>query len=394
MNIPLRIVRRSRPQIEPDRDSSVHDVSCLMCLTVGHACSAICILLLTLLTIPARAQTVISPDDPGLLYSPYNWSVSSQSAISINAGAYIRTLFSGGSVTATFDVSKNVMPRSQVACRIDGHGPWSVAPVAASVSCPVPPDTAAAPFHALELVVKSTSETVNRWDAASPGTAVVFTGLSLAPGSLVVTPAAAPCAVLFYGDSVMEGVRTLNSTATDDTDRNDVTAGWSWYAGKALGCEFGIVAFGGSGIAATGSGGVPPLTDSFGLIFAGRPRAFLPMPNLIVVNDGANDANLAGSMFETAFAATLRAILAATPATSPVAVMRTFLGFQAAPTIAAIKLIASARVEYIDTTDFLKKYYGVDDIGLHPTAANDLAIIGPLSTSRLREVLLKHSKIP
>ena len=336
------------------------------------------------LAMPARAQVTIAPGDAGLLYSPYNWSVGAGAATSINAGAYVRTLFSGASVAATFDVAHNAGPLSEVTCRVDGHGPWTVAAVAASVSCPVPPDTGAAPFHSLELVVKSTSETMNRWNVAAPGTAVVFTGLTLAPGSAVVAPAALPCDILLYGDSVMEGVRTLDSTAASDTDRNDVTAGWSWYVGKALGCEFGIVAFGGSGLTVIGSGGVPPLISSFASIFAGQARTFLPVPSLIVVNDGANDANVAAPVFQTVFAATLRAILAATPAASPVAVMRTFLGFQAAPTVAAIRLVDSPRVRYVDTTGFLDKAYGVDDTGLHPSAANDQAMIGPLSAAGLR----------
>ncbi|MGI3777961.1 MAG: hypothetical protein ACRYGC_11785 [Janthinobacterium lividum] len=337
---------------------------------------------------PAGAQTVVGPADPGLLYSPYNWAVGARSATTINPGAYLRTLFGGASVAATFDVAHDAAPLSEVECRVDGVGSWTVAAVAASVSCPVPAQTASAPFHSLELVVKSTSERVNRWDAAAPGSAVVFTGLSLASGARVVAPAAAPCDVLFYGDSVMEGVRVLDIAQPLDTDRNDAVAGWAWQAGKALGCEFGLVAFGGSGLAGPGSGGVPPLAASFGQVFAGSPRAFVPAPALIVVNDGANDANVAAPAFEAVFAATLRAILAATPADSPVAVMRTFLGIQAAPTLAAVRAVGSPRVTYVDTSGFLDKALGMDDIGLHPTAANDQARVGPMSAAALRAVLL------
>ena len=45
---------------------------------------------------------------------------------------------------------------------------------------------ATGPKHLLEVIVKSTSETIPRWSPQS--TAVIFTGLSLEPGGKVSAP--------------------------------------------------------------------------------------------------------------------------------------------------------------------------------------------------------------
>lgn len=124
----------------------------------------------------------VAPDDPAIFYSPYNWHLnrSSSTASTINAGAYFRFLFTGASVSLTFDVSHMVNPPSQLYWRID-NGPRTGALVAPTLVLPVPANTSVGdvPWHTLEVLVKSTTETANRWATGVDSTRVIFTGLVL-----------------------------------------------------------------------------------------------------------------------------------------------------------------------------------------------------------------------
>jgi lysophospholipase L1-like esterase len=341
----------------------------------------------------AFAQVSIAPNNAAILYSPYNWNVASGSATTINAGAYFRTLFSGSSVTLNFNVSLMGSPASELYYRIDGHGPWTATNVAATVVAAMPTDTTAAAYHLLEFVVKSTTETINRWNAAATGTAVVFTGLTLANGAVILAPAVLPCNVLFYGDSITETVRTVNATAANDTDRNDALQGWARFAAQAMGCEFGIVGFGASGLTVTGSGSVPPLGTSYSLLYAGAPRSFFsPSPDLIALNEGTNDSGATASAVQAAMNLVLQNLLTAASPKTKIVVMRPFNGSQAGALQAAVSSVNSVRVEWLDTTGFFNPAYGSSD-GTHPLGSNALGFIGPQVAAALNPILRPHGKI-
>ena len=107
--------------------------------------------------------------------------------------------------------------------------------------------------------------------------------------------------------------------------------GWAWQVGKEFAAEFGIVGFGGSGLTVTGSGNVSVLSTSYALLMAGVPRAFMPAPDLIVLNEGTND------------------------------------GSQAAALQAAVSPLSPSRITWIDTTGFFNTSYGADSLNLHPS---------------------------
>ncbi len=329
----------------------------------------------------ATSPSVLIPPDHGAwLYSPYTWTTpTSRSAATINAGAYLRVLFSGPSAALRFDVGANRVPLSQVYTRIDGYeagSPWRRAVVAPAIEAVVPAETAALPFHLLELVVKSTSEGVNRWHPPS-NSAVVFTGMTLAAGARVAPPRARHRRVLILGDSITEGVRTINDTAGHDTDRNDVTMCWSWATGQGLPAEFGIVGFGGAGLTQGGSGGVPALGESIALVMPGAPRQLEPAPDLVVLNYGTNDRLAAPAMVEAALRQVLGRLLAATPAGTAIAVLRPFNGAQAAALQQAVTAVGSPPVFWVDTAGIYDPAFGSDAGGLHPSGPNHLGRIAP-----------------
>ena len=337
----------------------------------------------------ALAQTTVAANDPAILYSPGNWSVTASGAATLNAGAYFSTLFTGSSLSLGFSTAASQAPLPQLYYRIDGYSaqsPWTRAEVAPRIAAALPADTAALPYHLLEVVVKSTSENLPRW--STPGaTAVVFAGLSLAPGASAAAPAALPTRALFFGDSITEGVRTVNATAARDTDRNDAMMGWAYAQRGLLGVEAGIVGFGGTGLTVTGSGGVPPLPRSYDRILPDVARPADSGIALVVLNEGTNDVNAAPADVAAGLAHALDGLLSLYPA-ARIAVLRPFGGMQAEALQAGIARCADpARVAYIDTAGMFDPAFGVDDSALHPSGPNSLGRIAPRVAARLAALL-------
>ena len=335
---------------------------------------------------------LLAPDDAALLYTPYTWTVQPAAAATANPGAGLRTLFTGSTCILNFDVTTMVSPASQIWWRID-NGPWTQATLAATIACTVPPITAGnadVPYHLLEVVVKSMTETQNRWNPGA-STRVIFTGLALAAGAAVAPPLAAPLSLLIYGDSITEGVRTLGEAAANDTDRNDSSLGWAHRLGGLLGAETGIVGFGAQGLSTGGSGNVPPLGAAWNLLYANTPRSFTPMPDLIILNIGTND----GTANTIAAMTSLLDALIQTCPTTPIAILRPFNGNQAANLQTAIAACANpTRCHYTATAEFFSPAYGADTIALHPAGPNNTARIAPQIATALRPLLAGTTTTP
>lgn len=324
----------------------------------------------------------IRPNDPAISYSPYNWGVTASNASTINSGAYFRVLFTGNSATLHFDTSLMVYPASQLYARVDNSGlfPFTIAPI---VTINVPKSlTTDVPYHYLEILVKSTTETRNRWfQAGVPSTRIVFNGLILEAGATVALAIPSDLNILVYGDSITEGVLTLGSSAALDTDHNDASVCWSYRLGALLGSEVGVVGFGATGLSLGGSGNVPALVETWDQLWDGIARSFDPAPDLIVLNEGTNDGttNIVAPMIQV-----LNSLLAACPLT-PIAVLRPFNGTEASNLQAAVEgCNEPARVYYVDTTGFYDETYGGD---LHPRGPNDIGRIAPQVASALRPIL-------
>lgn len=328
----------------------------------------------------SKNYTFIAPDDTAIAYSPYTWNVTSTVAKTINPGAYFKTLFSGNYCALAFDLTGINTPLPQIEYRVDGFGAWISAPVAATVELTIPTDTQNYQKHLLEVVVKSTTETQPRWNTQS--TAVVLNNIALGVGETATRPETQADNVIFFGDSITEGVRTVNSTASSDTDRNDATQGWAFKLGQMLGVEFGIVGFGGTGIAKTsGSGSVPSLQVSYNQLWNGQARSFTPEPKLIVINHGTNDS---GTII-SACTNMLNLLLAACP-TAKIAVIQPFNGSRASSWLGAIPACNNpARVQYIDTAGFMQSNTSSD--GLHPYGWVNLAVLAPKIYPFLKNML-------
>ncbi len=337
----------------------------------------------------AVTGTAIAPNDPALLYSPGNWQVLAGAATAWNPGAYVHTLFSGASCTLNFDVTNNGTPLSQIWWRID-NGPWTLAPVASTIACAIPAATQGSqtvPYHLLEVVFKSMDSDagvlLNRWNAPA-ATAIVFKGLTLAPGGAVVAPVRAPLTILVFGDSITEGIRTVKQQDGANTpDSNDAMMGWAFALGRLLGAEIGVIGWGGTGYTAAYAN-VPVFGTSYASLAAGVARSWTPQPDLIVLNHGFNDGSTSMTSQVTGV---LNGLLSACPA-AKIALLNPFARSDLASLQAAqAGCSAPGRVTFVSTTGIQNNALGIDTPNVHPGGANNQAIIGPKVAALLRPLV-------
>jgi len=309
-------------------------------------------------------------------FSPYNWKVTPTSAKSINPGSYFNTLFTGTSCTLNFDLTGEMASPFTMAYRIDLCGPWRYITVSTSaVSLDMTGSDAAfaTDGHYLEVVFRANNNQgiTQRWNPQTA--AMVLTGIALDSGAVLkLPPNAKSRRILFYGDSITEGMET-------HLPIHDATGAWTFIAGSALGAEFGIVGFASQGWASAYNppAYTPFFPSTWNYIYEGVARDFSNAPDLIVINHGTNDSSNITSVATT----TLNAMLAATPGTTKIVVMQPLNGTHASELQAAVAAVGNARCTYLSTAGWYTSG------PLHPTAVSSASIIAPLAINALSAIL-------
>lgn len=331
-------------------------------------------------------MSTIAPNDPKLLYSPYNWLVTAGAAKTANAGAYIRAGISGGptSLTATFDVSNMNEDPSHVGIRIDG-GSWVIAPVAASITIPIPADNTWG-THFVELVMVSARTGGVRW-AAPQDTAIVFTGFT-SPSTISTTAVRPrPLHGLIIGDSITEGIKTRTGTTGAAASGSSLLA-WAHPLGDMLGAEIGVAGWSGQGIVNGGGGGVPNFANAIPFLWQGqaRPISAPKAPDFVACHIGTNDSSQTDAAVTAGARDLLNYLLANTPASCPVIVFPGWLQTKKEAIAAAIaSSSAPARVTMVDTTGWWSPADSSDS--LHPYGYINLSELAPRAATAIRGVL-------
>lgn len=312
--------------------------------------------------------TLIDASSPNILYSPFNWHVVAGSAKTINAGAYLRTIFGGTSLAITTETRANSSPYSQLWIRVDNQA-WVQYSLAPDNPTLVVASHLENRKHLLEVLVKSTSESLARWYNSQ--TVVNLTGFFVDYGQELSLPNRRTKNILIYGDSITEGVRAINSTAVNDTDRNDAQGSYAYAISTAFDAEVGIVAFGAAGITAYGTGGVPALPSSYDLIYSGVPRSFAaPAPDLVIYLIGSNDP---GSI-TAGLAKVIHGIIGAAPSSKHL-VFIPFNNSHASEIAAAVAAIESPNVTFASTAGFFNPADSSD--GMHPYNYSHIGLVAP-----------------
>lgn len=318
----------------------------------------------------SAASATKSPDDAGILYSPYNWLVTSGNAKTINAGAYLRTLFSGATCTLVFDMTGLVAPYPRIVVRVDGVT-RQVATLAATVAVTMPSGQTNTQ-HLLEVVVDATDVAQDRW--VSQTSSVKLTGITLASsGDALTLPQRRPKNLLIYSDSIGEGINTLSSPIGGGS-LADTSADVSWglELGRLLGAEVGVVGFGGTGFTTGGSDGTPTFANSWNLLWQGQSRDFSAPPDWCVWNEGTNGVTI----ISAAALAVLNPQLAAMPGTKFI-LQRPFENDLQTPALSAACSTSNdpARCLFVTSAGWIDS--GDYSDGLHPFGYALVAKVAP-----------------
>ena len=361
---------------------------------------------------PMPGSVMISMNNAAIVFSPFTWAVNSSRAKTINAGAYFRLIFSGQRCVLHTDTQHaggwsglHGPVYSEFYTRVDGgplQGPHLTTPGNPSFNVSLGPPfgpRSSSPNHLLEVVVKATSETVNRWEGPTgQDSAVIFTGIELTEGSAVVAPRRKPFNTLIFGDSITEGVRALGYTGDwqgNDTDRNDATRDYSFQLSLMLPTEVGIVGFGGQGLHSGGSGRVPSFGDAtkepWRYLWDGEPRDFVgPAPDLIVYNQGANDGEAGpASVYSSLFIGVVRGLVAAAPSARHLILLPFNQENHRADILRVVKALNNPNVTFGDTKGF---YDGED--GEHPFGYSHIGQIAPQMAALCLPLLGSNPPMP
>jgi len=264
---------------------------------------------LSLLSPRAVGQTTIPITDSHLFFSPYNWTIpgigsspppSSTEIVTNEPGAYFILAFSktsqivlnldlfgtppGGGVTSLeiqYSIDGTLYPKLSLDNRVPDLT------LATKLS--------AAP-HTLQVWFSSSAYSVNRWASTAtlangtmaPPQSLRIKGVTLDSKAELLAPTGLrPKRILFYGDSITEGVKA--SPANDALQTYGITCA------RLLNAEYGIVGNAGQGWThnTAESTGVPLFGDAYTFQYDRIPRfpsgKAVPAPDYVFVNMGTND---------------------------------------------------------------------------------------------------------
>ncbi|WP_369264263.1 GDSL-type esterase/lipase family protein [Streptomyces sp. R35] len=304
-------------------------------------------------------SNVVRPDDRRLAYEGH-WGRTATSATTVNSGSRLRLRFTGGTLHALFDVSSITVP-AQIYVSVDGGPKRLYAVDRDDLDIAVP----GRGTHTAELSVKDVFSRANRWTPPLE-TGVVLTGLRLEEGARLLPQHQLPGPrLVFYGDSITQGVMALCEVNTSDCA--DGTAAYPTLVADDLNASLTQVGFGRQGVLQSGNGGVPAAGDAYGWNYADSRADSDRRADVIVVNQGTNDAAYGAEEFRVAYRAYLDRLRSAAPHARILA-LRPFSGAHADDIAAVVRELADPHVEFVDTTGWISPEDGDFNGTVHPNA--------------------------
>jgi lysophospholipase L1-like esterase len=301
------------------------------------------------------APTLVRPDDGRIAYEGH-WGRTPESAVTVNSGSRLRFRFTGRSVHALFDVSSVTVPAQVYVSGV--RGPKEVHAVDRE---DLRITAAGRGPHTVEISVKDVFSRVNRW-VPPLETGVALTGIR---GRLLPQHVHRKRELVFYGDSITQGVMALCEVNTSDCA--DGTAAYPTLVADALHASLVQVGFGRQGVIRTGNGKVPAASDAYGWNYAGSRADSNRRADAIVVNQGTNDAAFGSAEFQAAYRAYLARLRVDAPHARILA-LRPFDGTHGADIAAVVDQLGDRRTEFIDTTGWLDAARGDFNGTVHPSA--------------------------
>lgn len=153
--------------------------------------------------------------------------------------------------------------------------------------------------HIIRIVCDAVTETEDKWNGEI-GFAV--SGVTVDAGATVKGIIPKNRTIMFFGDSITEGIRVLNMNA--DSRGNSGSGAYPFITCNNLNAISYRVGFGATGVTKSGSGGVPKVLQYIDNMTAARPTPYFE-PDLIVINHGTNDSGADSATFKSAYNAVL-----------------------------------------------------------------------------------------
>lgn len=306
-----------------------------------------------------------APGDPNIHYYG-RWDKSASTVYKgYYGGAYFNVNFTGTSVRIKLGGPVNLR------VSID-NGPYTAYP-SANGTVNLTPTPLPGGVHSLRV-----STTYAQYDVMS------FQGLLLDPGASTVKPSVRPRLIEFIGDSITAAYQNTNGAVS----------GYAWLSAEAANADHTQVAYPGvclqNGIQCFSPNPVGMSSQYFKAktVREATYGTVLPdwdfgtyAPDIAVINLGTNDRSfqVSDTDFRTTYTAFLQNVRDKLPDTT-ILVMRTFGGYKAAPTLAAVNdriADGDTKVHYVDTTGWLSGADYAD--GVHPSDSGHAKAAGLLA---------------
>ena len=213
--------------------------------------------------------------------------------------------------------------------------------------------------HIIRVVVDGVTEAENKWIGEK---GFAFKDITVDSTGTVTGVLPKNKKIMFFGDSITEGIRVLNMNA--DSDGNSATAAFPYIASTNLNAISYRVGFGGAGVTKGGNGGVPSLINFIDNMTKNKLAPYYE-PDVIVVNIGTNDFDAATDVFKSQYTAVINRLL---------------IKYSGTPLFIMVPFNGAKKSEITDITNNKKGVYMVDttgwDIsttdGLHPDVAGSI----------------------
>lgn len=213
--------------------------------------------------------------------------------------------------------------------------------------------------HIIRVVVDGVTEAEDKWIGER---GFAFKDITVDSTGTVTGVLPKNKKIMFFGDSITEGIRVLNMNA--DSDGNSATGAFPYIASTNLNAISYRVGFGGAGVTKGGNGGVPPLINFIDNMTKNRLAPYYE-PDIVVVNIGTNDFDAAPDVFKSQYTAVINRLL---------------IKYSGTPLFIMVPFNGTRKSEITDITNNKKGVYMVDttgwDIsttdGLHPDVAGSI----------------------
>lgn len=230
--------------------------------------------------------------------------------------------------------------------------------------------------HTFRIIVDGFNEYQEKWTSAM---GFVLECPEVEDGGKITGLLPTNPVILYYGDSITEGINVLGTGSTPDS--NSASNEYPFIASHRLNAASYTNGFGASGVTRGGSGGVPKCLDVIDSLYNGMPLSETPAPAAIVINHGHNDPTSDSAAFTEAYTAVLNRLREKYPNT-PIFAVSPFAGMHNADIKAVVEALGDNNVFFVDKPSFS---YTTSD-GAHPDK-NGAKALGTYLAKEIRKCI-------